>query len=300
MTDFSDTMKHIPGSGCPGTEMCKACCPVKCSSCRYEKERYPARFHRKELENNSALKEMDRRAHHIVFVLEGALHVHCKTKENYSVSASQCIFLRRETTPALIASEPSRIVWLDFSNRIVFGCQDYLNRLSLSDHTVCSPPVLTIDPLLGEMIERMPLICSPCYHLLKEHELFMIMRLRYSQEELALFFRSILRPVHDLRAFVLSNYRDAHGVEDFARKANLSASTFIRRFREVFGVTVHQWLMKQREKDLCRMIANGERDVKKLAQGIGLSGSAGLYQFCRKRFGCPITELMSRHSPDNQ
>lgn len=300
MIEIADMMKHKPGTGCSGNETCRSLCPMKCNACRYEKERYPARFHKEELEANQSPKAMNRRTHHIVFLFDGSLRIRCKTKEEYSLTAGQCILLSREKGAVLTACEPSLIVWLDFSNRIVFGCQDYLNRLSGSGHLPGSPPILPIDPMLSELVKDMPLIDSPCYHLLKEHELFMVMRFRYGQKELSVFFRSILCPAHDLRAFVLSHYREVQGVEDFARKANLSESTFIRRFREEFGMTVHQWLMKQREKDLHRMIKGGERNTKKLADGIGMSGTAGLYQFCRKRFGCPVTELLNRYSDDNQ
>ena len=61
-------------------------------------------------------------------------------------------------------------------------------------------------------------------------------------------------------------------------------------------MTIHQWMMKQKEKDLCELIRSGKRDAKEIATQLKMENSACLYQFCRKHFGCPISELIVRLS----
>lgn len=294
-------MKHFPKPLPRTPGPCRPSCPIKCAVCRYDKTVYPARFRLAELENDQTLNPLAGNANHVIFVLEGALHVHTRTKDNYRLSTGQCIFLARETEPVVSAVTPSRVVWLDFTNRIILCRQDCLNHIEIGKSpSALSLPILHIDPVMHRMLDGMHLIDSPCYHLLKQYDLFLVMRDRYTEEELSSFFRQILRPAYDMEAFMLSCYREVQSVGEFAQKANLSESTFVRRFRNVFGMTVHQWMMKQREKDLCNMVSNGERDTNKLAKGIGLVDQTGLYQFCRRRFGCSITEFMNKYTTNNR
>ena len=221
--------------------------------------------------------------------------------ENHYLNSGQCIFINSRETPDITAHTSSEIIWLDFSNRVILNHLDTLSMLvSLGCSCRESIPVLPLHPRIKKMLDDLYLFDSPCHHLLKQYELFMNMTYIYTKEELAVFFQSILRPADDLRAFVISNYRNMGGVEDFARHARMSKSCFIRKFRDAFGMTIHQWTVKQKEKDLCEMIRSGKRDVKEIAKGLGMENPASLYQFCRKHFGCPISELIARLSDKEQ
>ena len=75
-----------------------------------------------------------------------------------------------------------------------------------------------------------------------------------------------------------SNYANTDTLEDIAGKANLSKSYFIKRFKESFGVSVHQWLVKQKEEQLKKMLAAGKYDTEEMARRLGLKNQKGLYQ----------------------
>lgn len=276
----------------PGEET-HAFCPVECPVCRYENNVYPARFHTRDLVEGADLSGMERKANHILFLLEGRLHIRTQTDNHYHLDSGQCMFFPRTSMPDIRALAPTRIVWLDFSNRLVLGGQDAL--ASAAAKGCKSPektPVLPIVPLMESMLINIQKeMRIPCYHMLKQYELFFLMKSFYSDEELACFFNAILRPSHDFRAFVESNYTNADTLEDIARKANLSTSYFIKRFKEVFGVSVHRWLVKQKEEQLKRMLMAERYDAGEMARQLGLKSKKGLYQFCRQRFGCSMTRL---------
>ena len=107
-------------------------CPVNCPVCRYDGDVYPARFHRAELERETDLGGMERKANHIVFLLGGTLHIRTQENEHHYLNSGQCIFLPRAQRPDIRAIAPSRVVWLDFSNRLVLGGQDALASTVLS------------------------------------------------------------------------------------------------------------------------------------------------------------------------
>ena len=270
-------------------------CPVNCPVCRYEGDIYPARFHVCQLQREAELSGMERKANHIVFLLEGTLHIRTGESEHHYLNSGQCMFLPRTQRPDIRAIAPSRVVWLDFSNRLVLGGHDALASAaaSVSGHPE-GIPILPVVPPIKRMLTGMQGMEMPCYHMLKQYELFFLMKASYADRELACFFNAILRPIHDFRAFVESNYANSDTLEDIAGKANLSKSYFIKRFKEVFGISVHQWLVKQKEEQLKKMLAAGKYDTEEMARRLGLKSQKGLYQFCRQRFRCSMTELKER------
>lgn len=270
-------------------------CPVHCPVCRYDGNVYPARFHRAELERETDLGGMERKANHIVFLLGGTLHIRTQENEHHYLNSGQCMFLPRTQRPDIRAIAPSRVIWLDFSNRLVLGGHDALASTVLSGSRPAEGiPILPVVPQIERLLTEVQTLEMPCYHMLKQYELFFLMKASYDDRQLAGFFNAILRPVHDFRAFVESNYANTDTLEDIAGKANLSKSYFIKRFKESFGVSVHQWLVKQKEEQLKKMLAAGKYDTEEMARRLGLKSQKGLYQFCRQRFRCSMTELNER------
>lgn len=275
-------------------------CPVRCPACRYDGKAYPARWSRAELAIDQ-FPAIARNSNHILFLIRGALHIRTKQNENHYLTAGQCMFFARKEIPDITVMAASEVIWLDFSNRVIFCQRDSLSTI-VSTGCSCRNmiPVLPLHPHIKRLVEDLFLLESPCHHLLKQYELFMHMTNVYTREELAGFFQSILRPADDFRAFVISNYKTMGGVEDFAHHAQMSKSCFIRKFRDAFGMTIHQWTVKQKGKDMCEMIRSGKRDTKEMAQQLGMETPACLYQFCRKHFGCTMSELRTRLSDKSQ
>ena len=78
----------------PGEET-HAFCPVECPVCRYENNVYPARFHTRDLVEGADLSGMERKANHILFLLEGMLHIRTQTDNHYHLDSGQCMFRGR-------------------------------------------------------------------------------------------------------------------------------------------------------------------------------------------------------------
>ena len=270
-------------------------CPVNCPVCRYDGGVYPARFHSVGLPKDADLLGMKHKTNHIVFLLEGTLHIRIRESEHHYLNAGQCMFFPRTQYPDIRTVTPSRIVWLDFTNRVVLGGHDVLALAVLSgDRSAEGIPILPVLPQIERLLTEVQAMEVPCYHMLKQYELFFLMKASYAGDELRRFFNAILRPTHDFRAFVESNYANTDTLEDIAGKANLSKSYFIKRFKEVFGISVYKGLVKQKEEQFKKMLVTGKYDTEEMVRQLGLKSQNGLYHFCRKRFGCSMTELKQR------
>jgi len=278
-------------------------CPVNCPVCHYNGRVFPARFRRILLPAAGTIDRITNKSNHVIFLLDGAVHISQGCNSVY-LKAGQCMFLPRNASPDIQATKVSDVVWLDFSNRIVLGGHDVLARIAMecvqeleeSDNTL---PILGMTDTMCRTLSGMQAVDSPCWHLLWHYELYLQMVSGYTTKELALFFRPILQANDDFRAFVTDNYEMGDSLDDIARKANLSKSYFFQRFKQTFGMTAHQWLMKQKEQKFLRMITSGQTDSKVLADKFGFKTQAGLYLFCRRHFDCSFSELKRQHKQKN-
>lgn len=273
----------------------KHLCPVTCPSCEHDKDSYPARFRELTLPRGGGLPETGGQ-HLLLFVLDGVVRVRLREATRH-VYPGHALFRVRGAAVEALAVEPSQVMLLGFTNRVVLGKYDWLAGIARSGSRAQGEavPVLKLDAAtMGLLLNVMP-IESPCYHIIKQYDLFVHLAAAHPEAELARFFHPILRASDDFRAFVTHNYTNGDSLEDIATKTHLSKSYFMRRFKEEFGMTAHQWLVEQKKRELVRMITLGHRQTKALADALGFSDLPGLYQFCRKHFGCSITALVRRH-----
>lgn len=280
----------------PPHEKQKSPCPVQCAVCSHNRSEYPARFEQFAIPADQAVRKISHKSNHIVFLLEGALHVILENRDIY-IQTGQAIFFGRNTRPYVRATRDSEVVWLEFSNRIVLGGGDMLSKVAAAAvPREDDIPVLDLTQRILAQLRDMPLIDSPCYHMCRQYELYLLMKCEYSDQQVARFFRVILRARDDFRAFVINNYRYGDTLEEVARKANMSTNYFLRKFKEHFAMTAHQWLVKQKVKKLVQTIHAGETDAKRLAERFGFHSTTGLYLFCRRQVGKTFSQLTAQKS----
>lgn len=123
------------------------------------------------------------------------------------------------------------------------------------------------------------------FHLLKRDELLLYLRAGYSKEKLARFFYPILGGNIEFKDFVLAHYVEVSDVKELAALANMSLSTFNRRFKETFNETAQKWLLKRKSERLLRDIVMSELSFSEIAFKYKFSSAAYLATFCKKNFG---------------
>ncbi|EJX00522.1 transcriptional regulator, AraC family [gut metagenome] len=107
----------------------------------------------------------------------------------------------------------------------------------------------------------------------------------YSLQELAYFFFPLLNVHSDFQDFVYANYRDIHDVKELAEKANMSLSTFTRRFKDTFNDTAQNWLTARRAESVLYDIVKTGLTFTEIAEKHEFSSSAYLTFFCKQHFG---------------
>ena len=116
-------------------------------------------------------------------------------------------------------------------------------------------------------------------------------RAGYTKEELALFFYPILGKDMEFKDFVLMNSRSIFDVKDFAIRANMSLSTFNRRFKETFNATAKTWLLLRKQEFVRSDVTLSTLPFSEIAEKYQFPSTSYLTTFCKKYFGKTPNEL---------
>ena len=131
------------------------------------------------------------------------------------------------------------------------------------------------------------------FHQLKLQEMFLLMRVYYTKDELARMFAPILGCDNEFRRFVLAHYKEVAGVEQFAEAANMSVSTFQRKFKQTFKKPVAEWLLDRKCEMVIREIKTSSKTFDQIADECSFSSVQYFSNFCKSHFGKTPTELRS-------
>lgn len=123
------------------------------------------------------------------------------------------------------------------------------------------------------------------YQKLKRDEVLLYLRGYYSKEELALFFYEYLGSGHSFKSYVLSNVDRYATLDELIKNANMSRSTFVRRFKEVFGESPSKWMLHRKLDNILREIKFTNHSFLEISEKFRFSSSAYFATFCKKNFG---------------
>lgn len=256
------------------------------------------RFCYVELEAGKELERRDfKENHYILFFLSGKVEVIYFGSRPQSIEGGNMVFLGRLADCVIKAVEPVRMVLLAFDD-LANAC----DKITLQN-------LVPISSLLKYEFDKLE-IRSPLDHFLeliliyledkisgvylwieKQKELFIILRTYYTSEELAMFFYPLVGKNIDFKKMVFDSYSNVGSIKEFAEKSGYSPVVFQRRFKEVFGETVYQWMQRQKAEHIKHRLMTEDVNLKELADEFEFASAAHLNKFCKIWFGMSPSEL---------
>jgi AraC family transcriptional regulator len=84
----------------------------------------------------------------------------------------------------------------------------------------------------------------------------------------------------------LETHREArHMLPELARLARLSRYHFLRTFRDVTGITPHQWILRARLREAAKRLAAGKGPITEIALEVGFEDLSNFIRSFRAEFG---------------
>lgn len=238
---------------------------------------------------------------HIVFLLEGELEISCNEFTNRLFKKGTMIFLPQSSDVYLRAITACKVVVHVLDSRTTNLCdKQTLNQYARS----CAEVDYDFKGLkfrrpLTEFLDLLTIYLAAkvnCAHLheIKQKELFIVFRTAYMKEELVEFFYPILGFDIDFRARVLEAYGMGASIEELAKTLSMHEKTFTSKFSKEFGISYHQWVLKQKAKHIQHKLALPHTKIKDMIREFGFSDSSHFNRFCKKQFNCTPTELLGQ------
>lgn len=223
----------------------------------------------------------------ILFVTQGSFEIVNDLNQEHTIITDEMIFIPPFTFLKARALSTLKLILLTFENN-----NSLYQKLNLDSQTIICNTVTTGFKIM-KINSHIQLFLSSisaylndninCFGLFlnKQSELFYLLKMYYSRDEIINFFCSILCNKNDFKQNVLKNYTRDSSVSDLALKCNMSVKTFTRRFKENFGETPYQWLLKQNIREIRIKLADPDIQIKDIAFEFGFASASHFSNFCK-------------------
>ncbi len=234
----------------------------------------------------------------LVILLQGDIEIRYEIDKYFTPQLGYMFLLPKNKQITTFARKATPLLLCSFTNDLKLCSRFSIQQLShfISESACQNPYCLKLDIRLQSFFSLLVdclkegLGCIH-YHQIKRDELFLYLRAGYTKEELALFFYPVLGQNLEFKDFVLMNSRKIFDVKDFALQANMSQSTFNRRFKETFNETAKNWLLLRKQEFVKRDIALSNLSFSEIAEKYKFSSTSYLDTFCKKYFGKTPKEI---------
>lgn len=234
----------------------------------------------------------------LVILLQGDIEIRYEIDKYFTPQLGYMFLLPKNKQITTFARKATTLLLCSFTNDLKLCSCFSIQQLShfISESTCQNPYCLKLDIRLQSFFSLLVdclkegLGCIH-YHQIKRDELFLYLRAGYTKEELALFFYPVLGQNLEFKDFVLMNSRKIFDVKNFALQANMSLSTFNRRFKETFNETAKNWLLLRKQEFVKRDVALSNLSFSEIAEKYKFSSTSYLDTFCKKYFGKTPKEI---------
>lgn len=230
----------------------------------------------------------------LIFILKGNLNLELKNQEVYSLEEGNFVFISTNEMLSVRALASSDIMVFRVQKKIQLCPNHPLEALRLHmptkktlDHEIHSLP---FNNILKIYLEQLSLclnegVSCKYYCGLKLDELFLLLRVLYSTEQLIVLFSSLLTPDVSFSNYILQNHSKHHTLNELAQSMNYSTSGFEKKFKKVFGVSGYKWMKEQKAHRVFEAICTEPKSFKEIAVDLGFSSESYFYDFCKTEIG---------------
>jgi AraC-like DNA-binding protein len=251
-----------------------------------------------ETDENTQIDFQNKELHHLVFILEGNATVTCNEFRNQTFSENEFVFFPKLSNSSITTNTRCKIVVFSFLTlKSTCEKQAFQSYWKLFPNLSYNFEPLSFKCPLSDFFDLLTLylqnnINSPQLHEIKHQELFLILNSQYPKADLARFFYPIIGKSFDFRSLVMDNYLKIHHIDELARLSGMGRTNFDNKFKEEFGISPHQWILKQKAKHIRHSLSEPDATFSDVMRKYNFNSATHFTRFCKQQFGCTPTELV--------
>lgn len=222
--------------------------------------------------------------------------------ESILLEKDRMLFLPKDTNICMEGIQMSQSIVMKLENYDLLYRQASLTRITIKDlepkkNRPTSLPIKTtlrsLSDILVELAEQK--IIHINYQELMRRMIFTFIDILYSKEEVIKFFYPIINKGLLFRNYILNSYTKTSTVNDFIQESGLSRTTFYKTFKEEFGISAKQWLIKQKMDYILDRFKDRSIPLKEIMLDAGFETHSQFTRFCKTNFNHTPSELISAY-----
>lgn len=236
---------------------------------------------------------------HIIFILEGNLVMLNRTADKFlSINKQQVIFISRYTSEPLYTDTGCQLLICSFDIPLNTCDKLIFNEIQFTESTT-EFPSLPIKKPMSDFIDLLLFYLQNnvnCEHLheIKQKEMFLIFKWFYTKNELSLLFHPLSSKYYEFKCLVMENYEQANDVSELAALIGMSRTRFDVKFKEEFGTSARQWMLKQLAHKIQYAANEPGITIDMLIHRFNFNSTVSFIRFCKAQFGCTPKELIGK------
>jgi AraC-like DNA-binding protein len=260
-------------------------------------------FSLKRESKDKSIQINEKHLNHILFVLEGEINMSYHEFRNHFCTAGNMIFIPQDAIAVVDAYTDIEYVMLSFNNQMILHEELNWSELKEFDRERDIFHKLDIRPPLMDVLDSIVYyqkneITSSYLHEVKEKEVFLMLKVFYTKQEVARFLKPLLGEDLDFKTYVMKQYTNAKNVDALAKLCNMSTRTFARRFKQYFNDSPYRWILKQRSSHIKMLLADSNISMHAIIKEYGFSSPAHFTTYCKRQFG--VTPSVYRNSANGK
>lgn len=254
-----------------------------------------------EFSSETIIEEEYANKNYLLFFLDGHFSVSCNHFCGYIFHNNEMVLLPKSSIVKICAKNNSKILTMSFDVPLS-SCDKLLFQ-------TLTPICKNIEYNFDSIPIRYPLIpfietiiyCLKnemnCMHLhdIMQREFFFLLRGFYEKEEIATLFHPIIGKELEFKDFVMQNYTKVNNLDELIALSNIGRTSFFIKFKEEFGTTAKQWMMKQLKERILGKVAEPGVCVKQLMEVCNFESQAQLYRYFKQQFHCTPKQLIDHY-----
>ncbi|WP_303014754.1 AraC family transcriptional regulator [uncultured Bacteroides sp.] len=257
-----------------------------------------------EFNEETTVTEEYARKNYLLFFLKGDFTVNCNQFCGRTFHDDEMILLPKSSIIKISAKAQSQMLTMIFDTPID-SCDKLLFQTLSSickniEYNFESIPIrYPLTPFLETTICCLKNQMN-CIHLheIIQREFFFLLRGFYEKKEIALLFHPIIGKKLDFKDFVMQNYTKVNNLDELIALSNMGRTSFYIKFKEEFGTTAKQWMMKQLKERILGKVAEPGVCVKQLMEVCNFESQAQLYRYFKQQFHCTPKQLIDHYQTD--
>jgi AraC-like DNA-binding protein len=239
---------------------------------------------------DAGIQSTDKLLNHILFILDGEVNVSYGEFRNHLCRTGEMIFIPCDSVASFDAFSDISYIMLDFNNQFTINSEIGWGDMSEFEGERDVFHKLDIRSPLTDVLESITYyqqhgIRHAHLNLVKQKELFLVMKVFYSRQEIYRFLRPMLKQDSDFKAFVMAHYKNVKNVEELATICNMSSRAFMRKFKTQFNDSPYRWILRQKAAYIKLLLADRKIPLTLIIKEYGFSSPAHFTTYCKKQFG---------------